>query len=142
MNEPSPSLTLGKIIHVGVLFKERPQYAFLRQKEHFYEWSIEQSDLSTEIQTDLRASSIQEAIRIAKKQWKNLSFRTIICGFRYILPERDEHGMNALFHQMTSSYSKGNGVYIDEELGHNCIVHYASDEAKTIWKRLKEQNRL
>ena len=64
------------------------------------------------------------------------------CGFRYTLPERDEHGLNALFNQMVASYSSSNGVYFEQELGHPCIVQNASIQARLLWKKLKQANRL
>jgi len=64
------------------------------------------------------------------------------CGFRYTLPERDEHGYNALFHQMAASYATSNGVYFDEESGNNCFVNFASEEAKNLLKVLQTSKRL
>lgn len=128
-----------KIIHVGCL--QDGTYLLLRREgPDSYSWWSESG--TSEIETGVTAKTIEEAIRVANNKWKNQNFRTVICGFRYTLPERDEHGINALFHQMISSYSTPTGVYQDEELGHACHVQFASDEALRLWKKLKQQNRL
>ena len=90
-----------------------------------------------ELEAGIEAPSAEEALRLAHQKWKGYAFRTLICGFRYTLPERDEHGMNALFHQMVASYRSPTGVYFDEELGHNCHVQNASKEALDLWHRLE-----
>jgi hypothetical protein len=134
---------LGKIIHVGKYHIPRKdaRYLFLRQRGPCdYVWYEEEA--GKEIDTEMKGNSIEEAMRLAQKKWKKNAFRTIICGFRYTLPERDEHGTNALFYQMAASYKSPNGVYFDEELGHNCFVQSASTEALNILQRLKESNRL
>jgi hypothetical protein len=128
-----------KIIHAGCL--NDGTYLLLRQEgPNTFRWWIDAG--AAEKETDVSANTVEEAIRLAHRKWKNEYFRTVICGFRYTLPERDEHGMNALFHQMVSSYSSPNSTYNDEELGHACQVHAASDEALRLWKKLKQQNRL
>jgi len=92
-------------------------------------------DNAGEQATTVSGETVEEAMRLAARHWQKDSFTTVICGFRYTLPERDEHGINALFHQMVASYSSMNGVYYDEELGNNCFVQNASDEAIRLWKR-------
>ena len=123
-----------KLIHVGRIqaFPE-PEYLFLRQKNnHEYQWFRQNEE-----EASLSSISVAEAIQKARKQWKMHDFRTVNCGFRYTLPERDEHGCNALFCQMVASYSSPNGIYFDEELGHNCFVNFASLEARTLMAKLK-----
>lgn len=128
-----------KIIHVGTL--QDGSYLILRRDNpDTFSWYIDTGTSETE--TGVTGTTAEEAIRAARNKWKNESFRTVICGFRYTLPERDEHGVNALFHQMVSSYNTPTGAYQDEELGHLCHVQFASDEAIKIWKKLKQQNRL
>lgn len=95
-----------------------------------------------EAATDVADSTKEGAIEKARKAWRLSSFRTLQCGFRYTLPERDEHGMNALFFQMKASQLSFNGIYFDEEMGHNCFVQNMSLEAKSILNRLKIENRL
>ena len=136
---PTSTENKRKIMHIGRLHDGT--YLFLRKESaNSFRWWKEIEP--TEIDTDVEAKTIEEAIRLANSHWKKEAFRTVICGFRYTLPERDEHGTNALFHHMISSYSTPTGVYHDDELGHACHVQAASDEALRIWKKLKQQNRL
>ena len=134
------------LIHVGKYQPAdnngREQYLFLRQTApDRYSWFVEASK-GREVETDLFADTPEEALRAAHIEWKSHGFRTVICGWRYTLPERDEHGCNARFHHMVASYTTPTGVYFDEQLGHNCLVEAASQEALNLWHRLKEENRL
>lgn len=134
-----------KLIHIAHIFNSegRRCYLLLRKEEsNRFTWFKENKENNNEAKTDLSAHSIEEALRIAAREWRNNSFTYINSGFRYSLPERDEHGINALFHQMIASYSSMNGVYYDEELGCNCFVQNASHEAYDLWQKLKEQKRL
>ena len=129
-----------KLIHVGEYLAngKGTRLLFLREDgPGSYRWFDENEET-----TDVSASTVNEALRLAHQKWKHNGFRTLICGFRYTLPERDEHGMNALFHQMAASHNSFNGVYFDEELGHNCFVQNASIEALNLLKQLEESNRL
>ncbi|MCB1112579.1 MAG: hypothetical protein H7A37_00070 [Chlamydiales bacterium] len=129
----------NKIIHIAEVCDspEGKQYLFLREETNKeYRWYRE-SNANGEVATDVSAETVEEALRLARKQWHRHSYRTVICGFRYTLPERDEHGNNALYHQMAASLSTLNGIYFDEELGHNCYVQNASLEARKLWERLK-----
>lgn len=137
-------LKRGKLIHLAkvILPKKGACLLLLRREDPVrYVW-YEQHSTDQELETSLFAPTAEEAIRRAYMNWKDHFFRTINCGFRYTLPERDEHGNNALFHQMIASYASMNGIYFDEDLGHNCFVNFASDEAKTLWKELQSQKRL
>lgn len=134
----------GKLIHVGAytLPKEGKKLLFLRQKDPtYYYWMERQSD-GSEKETDIGAPNTEEALRLAHKHWRIYYFETMICGFRYSLPERDEHGSNALFHHMVDSYSTPNGVYFDQDLGHNCYVQAASQDALSLWHQLKKEGKL
>lgn len=127
------------LIHIGrIQTKENPVvYLFLRQSpEKRYTWFVEGPD--GEQETEISENSICEALIKAKENWKGQAFRTVICGFRYTLPERDEHGENALYYQMAASYASSNGIYLDEDLGHTCIVQNASLEARKLWERLRK----
>jgi hypothetical protein len=129
------TIKLERLIHVGKKLGKRGSYTylFLRQVEpHIFTWFEVEKDFK-ENATHITSPSIEEAMRLAQRDWASDYFRTIICGFRYTLPERDEHGLNALFFQMVASYSSSNGIYFDEELGCNCIVHQASQEARNLW---------
>lgn len=125
-----------RLIHIGIrhFFNKGKELLLLRKiSPKQFTWFFE-SD-GKEIDADISANSVEEAMRLAHHAWKKYAFRTIICGFRYTLPERDEHGTNALFHQMVASYKSPNGIYFDEDLGHNCYVQNASQEAISLWKR-------
>ena len=140
----NPEKKSNKLIHIArIQPKGIPVvYLFLRQMDpHIFRWFEEKG--SDEIETPVFGNSPEEAIRQANRHWKlNMAFRTVICGFRFTLPERDEHGSNALFHQMVASYSSMNGFYFDEELGHNCIIQNASKESRELWDRLKTAGKL
>jgi hypothetical protein len=132
----------GTLIHVGIrhVLNKGKEYLFLRRisSRHFV-WFIE--NLEEEIEAGISASSAEEAMQLAHHAWKNYAFRTLICGFRYTLPERDEHGSNALFHQMVASYTSSHGIYFDEDLGHHCYIQNASQEALSLWKRLPQKSK-
>jgi hypothetical protein len=127
-----------KLIHVARLLAPGPgrPHLFLRKLEsNRFTWFEESS--TEEIETSVTAQHIEEALRLAVRHWKHQGIRFLMCGFRYTLPERDEHGMNALFHQMCASYRSMNGVYYDEELGNNCFVQNASTEALEMMNQLE-----
>lgn len=130
---------INKLIHVGLIQIQGKGRVllFLRQiTPQQYIWFQEEKP-GVEIETPVQAETIEEALRLAVKAWKKDGYRNINCGFRYTLPERDEHGTNALFHQMAASYNSMNGIYFDEELGNNCIVHNASQEARNLLRTVK-----
>jgi len=134
----------NKLVHVAQIEipKKGKTYIFLRESApHEFSWFIEK-DSEPEEKSSIGAENIEEALRIAHRHWRLNSFRTVICGFRYSLPERDEHGMNALFHQMAASYGSMNGIYFDSEVGYNCFVQNASDEALDLWRKLSKEKRL
>jgi hypothetical protein len=139
MSTSTESKPQRKIMHAGRL--QDGTYLLLRKEgPDCFTWWMDNG--TSEQETGVTAKTVEEAIRMAHNKWKNQAFRTVICGFRYTLPDRDEHGMNALFHQMVSSYSNSMGTYHDEDLGHTCHVQAASGEALRLWKKLKQQNRL
>ena len=120
------------LIHIGrIVTKENPcTYLFLRKVgDKKYEWFKEEAS------TGVSAETIEEAMRLAHLAFREQSFRTVICGFRYTLPERDEHGLNALFHHLAASHSTLDGRYFDEELGHMCFVDNPSAEALSLLKK-------
>jgi len=126
--EKNPS----KLMHIAFIYEEMKRTLYLRRHEEYHYHWLEVNDQGIEILTDVKASNVEEAIRLARRKWGLKGFRTLNCGFRYSLPERDEHGINALYHQMAASYAASNGIYFDEEVGHNCIVHNASLEARAM----------
>lgn len=133
----------GKLLHVARIFKQGQwSYLFLRKNSSGgFTWH-EEIGTASEAETALSAQTVEEAMRLAPRMWKTQFFQTLLCGFCYTLPERDEHGINALFHQMVASYSNPSGIYYDEELGNNCFVQNASQEAYELYQRLKVENRL
>ncbi|MBA2369252.1 MAG: hypothetical protein H0V82_09550 [Candidatus Protochlamydia sp.] len=111
-------------------------YLILKRPDSFQHVWFTLSKAGEEKATSVWGGTPQEAIQAARKIWREGPFQTINCGFRYTLPERDQHGANALFCQMAASYSSPTGVYFEEELGANCIVQNASLEARDLYKRL------
>lgn len=139
MTQPLP-----KLIHVACirLPQQGFKYLFLRQIHSLhYTWFLEEAS-EQEKETPTWGVTIEEALLTARKIWSQQEFRTLNCGFRYTLPERDEVGTNALFHQMVTSYASMTGVYFDEELGCNCFVQNASLEARHFAKRLQQTAQL
>jgi hypothetical protein len=134
----------GKLIHLARISdpKQGVIYVLLRESDPGRFVWFKEYPAGQESETSIFASIPQEAIRQARTTWTSQFFDTVKCGFRYLLPERDEHGYNALFHQMVASYSAINGVYFDEEFGCNCIVHFASAEARSLWRRLQSNGQL
>lgn len=132
--------TKPKLIHIARIFLPKqpdPSYLLLKQlDQQVFSW-FQRID-SEEIPQPITAPTLGQALLKARQHWVNNFFRTVNCGFRYTLPERDEHGMNALYYQMVASYSSSNGIYFDEEAGYNCFVNFASQEALTIWSQLVE----
>jgi hypothetical protein len=135
---------LTNLIHVAQILTDKGTYQWLYLRKvtpHAFTWFQETSE-GSETETTVSALNIEEAIRLAFKFWKFQDIRPLNCGFRYTLPERDEHGLNALFNQMVASYTSMNGVYFDEELGANCFVQFASHEALSFWKRLAQAEKV
>ncbi len=115
------------IFHVAKFYPDgRLKYLFLKKKGDLFEWE----------ESNCVQKSVAEAIDAASLLWKGDYFKLVHCGFRYSLPIRDQVGVNALFWQMAKSYAVSSGVYFDEDVGHQCIVKFASDEALRIWKEI------
>lgn len=105
---------------------------FLKKLEnHLFQWFKE--DQPTDIQGDFWS----QAICLAYRKWKSEDFQMLPCGMVFTLPERDEHGNNALFYQMAKSLESMNGIYYDENFGSNCIVQQIPTESKEIYLKLK-----
>lgn len=127
-----------KLIHAAKIFQQgKHKLLYLRKvSPDEYRWFCEGTP------TEVTGITIEEALRLAARHFSQDSYRTIICGFRYTLPERDEHGINALFHQMAASLSTPNGVYFDEELGNNCFVQNSSLEARELFYTIRARGEL
>lgn len=138
------TLFTPKLIHVTSIQVQNQgkMYLYLRQIEPFHYLWFQPEGSGAESETPIRGGTVEEAMIAANNAWKGNEIRTLHCGFRYTLPERDEVGTNALFHQMIASYSSMSGVYFDEDLRANCIVHFASNEARHLWKQLQQTGRL
>lgn len=130
--------TLNNLIHIATIRVSGggKQTLYLRKQDTRYVWLLLGGE-GQESESTVAADSAEEAIRLAWRHWENDGFQPLRCGYRFTLPERDEIGVNALFHQMVASYSTMNGIYLDEELGHQCIVHDASAEALQVWASLR-----
>lgn len=130
--------TKPRLIHLACILSSgdpNPRYLLLKQlDQQSFGWF--EKTVAEEVAQPITAITIGKAILKARQHWKNDSFRTVNCGFRYTLPERDEHGMNALYYQMVASYSSSNGIYFDEEAGYNCFVNFASQEALSLWSQI------
>lgn len=122
-------------IHAACI--ENRRYLFLRKVDMHYQWFSFNAGMNYETATDLKAAALGRVISSAYQYWKEAHFRLLHCGFRYMLPTRDETGSNALFYQMALSYNSPNGQYFDEELGHLCYVDFASQEALEIWRKIR-----
>lgn len=135
------------LIHVAKIQNGWSQrYLFLRKIDTYhFGWFLENDekksaeDCVEEIETSVWGATISEALMAAYQKWKLDYISPLNCGFRYTLPERDEIGMPALFYQMVASYSSMNGVYFDKELCSNCIVQFASLEARQLAKNLEHK---
>lgn len=125
------------IIHIGkILVKGKGYVTLLLKKLAPEEFRWFEYEHKQQTATEVAGVTVEEAIRLARKIWALADFTTINCGFKYTLPERDEHGMNALFCHMKASLTSFNGIYFDEELGHNCFVQNASQEARSLMDEL------
>lgn len=130
---------MPELIHIAEIMPA--QFLYLRKvNDKHYVWFLE--DQEKECETEIAAPNIEEAIRLAKKNWQNSAFKLIPSGFRFSLPERDEHGTNALFYQAIRSLNSMTGIYFDEEVGHNCIVHQIPLRIRELYAKLKQQQRL
>lgn len=130
-------MTVHKIIHVATVIipKEGKKKLYLLEfSPNDYRWY--QEDFK---ETSIFGNTIEIALRNAYHHWKLYQFNPLMCGFRYTLPERDEHGINALYYQLASSRSSPNGIYLDENVGHNCFVQNYSDEAIDLLKKLGKE---
>lgn len=128
------------LVHIGKIFQRKWSYLLLRKTApREYQW-FEMRD-QQEVPANVVAENTEEAIRQAKRQWKHLNFTTLKCGFRFTLPERDEIGGNALFHQLAASYASVNGIYFDDEVGFNCIVNNPSREALAFLKYSNDKSK-
>lgn len=115
------------MIHLARIYpKGRLKYIALRKEGKEFVWEG----------STCCGKSHSEAIAAGRRHFKEVFFKLVSCGFRYSLPIRDETGTNALFSQMVKSYASPRGVYFDEDVGHPCLVKFASEEALSYWKKI------
>lgn len=134
---------IGQIIDIAKLDVpfEGNKYLLLRRLEpKGFAWFLDNDD--SEVPTGIVRDSIALAFQEGFSKFKMNSFRPVLSGFRYMLPERDEHGERATFSEMCRSYASSNGIYFDEALGHNCYVQNASLEALNLFRNFKKAGRL
>jgi len=134
---------IGKLIHIAqVSFEKKGKHwLYLRQLEPLkYVWFVVEEDKEQE--SGIWGATSEEAIFEGITHWRKFQFTSLNCGFRYTLPERDEIGTPALFHQMAASYATMNGIYFESELGCNCIVQNAPLLSRQLWDALRQKGRL
>lgn len=130
-----------KLIHAATL-ERTSEYLFLRQKEpKLYAWYVDDGK-GNEAETSVSADTVAEAIRLAVRHWRHDGFKALGCGYCFMLPERDEHGMNALFYQMSLSLQTLNGVYFEDDYGYYCSVKQIPSASRELWSKLKAAKRL
>jgi hypothetical protein len=118
-----------KLIHVAKVFEG---WLLLREvAPHRYQW------FRGDVPTQVEALSIQEAMRLGWAAFQFEGFEPLRCGYKYTLPERDEHGTPALFWEMAESLKTPSGQYFDPAAGHNCIVHNIPPFAKSCLCKFK-----
>lgn len=134
---------MPKLMHIATISTERGRTElFLRQVDpKIYRW-YRLDRTGNEIETAVASDTIEDSIRQAGVHWKLEHFSPMLCGYRFTLPERDEHGNNALFYQMASALQTMNGIYFDEELGHFCVIKQIPLVAKEYWKQLNLEKKL
>lgn len=106
---------MAELIHIAKI-RGKPVLTLMKESPEEYRW------YNDGVKTDLFAKTPGEAMRVARKEYQGDEFSPVLCGTLFTLPERDEHGMPALYWQMMKSKASMNGVYFDETMGHNCIV--------------------
>ena len=124
---------MNTIIHAARVQPKGPRvnYLLLKKENEEFVWFklADDAENGKEQRTSLSAPNVAQAVQKGRKEWKDQGFRTLDCGYRYELPERDEYGNPALFFQMVKAYSNSAGTYFDDDLGHTCQVRFASTEA-------------
>lgn len=69
-------------------------------------------DLKEELPVQKQFIAVQQAIFFGYRYWKEDSLSILHCGFRYLLPQGDKVGTNALFWQIAASCASHNGNYL------------------------------
>jgi hypothetical protein len=115
----------------------KEQTFLLFQEGSLYRWHLLLNDNYHLLATTCSAMNIGRACHLARMQWGRYGFRTLRCGTLFTLPERDEIGSPALFHEMIQSLAVSNGVVTDPSRGHPYRVDQISEEAVRLYKKIK-----
>lgn len=111
-------------IHAATIKEEgKEKMLFLKKAQGGFQWT------DREVEFD----SLPKALDYA---WKE-KFSLLPCGYKFTLPERDEHGTPALFEEMAKSLNSMSGVFFDEREGLNCIVHQIPTTTRRFFEQLK-----
>lgn len=127
-------MTLISLATINKNRGEKPFYFLRKINPKLFRWFFQDQE------TSLEAIDLDEAFRLAYREWPDL--QVIGCGYLFTLPERDEHGTPALFSEMVKSLESSNGIFFEEERGHNCIVHQIPLTTQKIYKDLKANHLL
>lgn len=141
-------------LHVGQLFgrlseifpeenlslwsqEARIWHLVLRKESEFFHWFIYNTENKNLIATSCKGPNIGQTCHLARLRWARWGFRTLHCGTLFILPERDEIGSPALFHEMVQSLSNSSGAVFDPNRGYSYRVDQISEEAIRFYKEIK-----
>jgi|GEM_PF-2807228 len=114
--------TLEKIRLVALVGREK---VLLLEEENGWVWV--QNGLPI-----LAGKSLGEMREAIFTHFIDLPVRIVNFGVLYTLPERDEVGQYALFHQARNSYKVSNGVVFDPKWGYSYKVDFLSQEGRNI----------
>lgn len=121
---------IESLVHVANVGSET---LFLRKSaEGQFQWMNQENPVSGEF------DSLEKALEYA---WRQEGFTPMACGYKFTLPERDEHGTPALFEEMAKSLNSMTGIYFDEREGHNCIVNQIPSNTRRFFEHLKSHQR-
>lgn len=123
--------------HQVTLSPPRSWSFILTQEETGFRWHLFEEDSNKFYPTDCLGENIGLACHFARMKWARYGFRTLRCGTLLTLPERDEVGSPALFHEMIQSLSISSGVVFDPGRGYSFRVDQISEEAIQFYKRIK-----
>lgn len=87
-----------------------------KEEDGLFRWYLDN------MPTDIANTSAEASVKEARKRYREEHLKIHSCGNKFTLPERDEHGTPANFQEMVKSLRSMNGVFFDDQLGHNCIV--------------------
>ena len=85
----------------------------------------------------LKGKSIGEMRECLLSHFAGYPVRIVNFGVLYTLPERDEVGQYALFHQARNSYKVSNGVVFDPAWGFTYKVDFLSQEGAKMIEELE-----